>query len=487
MAKLQLFVGVGVPLVATACANGGGSDPVAGANVPTEVVACRARVDSPFQFAEIALRDARNLGTARVGDRTGTERAVRLHPDGATIAFARERTANDPDSRELFVSSIDGSRAETRLSSNSVLDDEPCWSPDGTRILFASARGGTKSLWLADAATGDAAPFVVAATGTTENEPDWARSTDRVVWSHRDAAGHHVLWIAQGNGAGAVPLTDGGATAGADTGDHMPAFSPDGSTVAFVRRTTPFTATLCTVVVASGAVSTLVTPIGDVALPRFAPANDRLWFGIAEPGAGRATMRLATVATAGGTAALVWPDERWSLEGFDLVPALAPAPVAAAPVALDVQSANVQIAAGSAAFGNRSQLQSADGDEFVVVTETLDGREVAGINVRFTLPIAAATDVLELRIRAVARSTRAGGDSVLRMSIYNPVDERFDTAFETPAATTARTMTFATSSLRHVTAQRELRVTVIADVAPGAAAELHIDEVAVDLVARSGP
>jgi hypothetical protein len=47
-------------------------------------------------------------------------------------------------------------------------------------------------------------------------------------------------------------------------------------------------------------------------------------------------------------------------------------------------------------------------------------------------------------------------------------------------------MTFSTSSLRHVTRQRELRVTVIADIAPGERSELRVDLVEVVLVARDG-
>jgi ribosomal protein S3AE len=55
-----------------------------------------------------------------------------------------------------------------------------------------------------------------------------------------------------------------------------------------------------------------------------------------------------------------------------------------------------------------------------------------------------------------------------------------------PASTSLQTMTFSTSSLRHVTRQRELRVTVIADIAPGERSELRVDLVEVVLVARDG-
>jgi hypothetical protein len=73
------------------------------------------------------------------------------------------------------------------------------------------------------------------------------------------------------------------------------------------------------------------------------------------------------------------------------------------------------------------------------------------------------------------------------MSIYNPVDARFDTVVELPPPSTdPQELTFRTSSLRHVSAERQLRFTVIADLEDGDAAELWIDFIGVEVIAR-GP
>lgn len=475
-------------LLGAACGGGSSSTPIGSGGQPPELLACRARIDNPHGFAEIALRTAQNLGNGRVADRAGRERHARLHPDGNTVVFARERTAGEPQSRELFTSTLDGSRGELRLTLDTALDDEPCWSPAGESILFASERAGSRALWLCAADGSNVRQFLSPPPGGSDGEPDWCRATNRVAWSRRDGNGHHSLWLVHGDGTGIVQLTDGGSAQGPDRGDHHPAFSPDGSVVAFARRTGSDAASLCAAAVATGAVTVLHAGPGEADLPRFCPAGDRILFGLAEPRLGRGTLRLAMLPAGGGEPVLLWPDERWRLEGVDALPALPAAPAAAAPVPLDVTGATIQIAAGNGQYGARAQLAAADGDEFTVLTETSGGHEIAGINCRFDLPVAAAEHVLELRVRAVARVGRTGGDTALRMSVYNPVDERFDTAVELlPLDTAPHTLGFRTASLRHVTRERQFRVTVVGEIAAGARSELRVDLVEVVLVARASP
>ena len=67
-----------------------------------------------MSYTEISLRSEQNLGTGRIADRAGLERRVRLHPDGVTVVFARQRQAGKPESRELFTSTLDGSAGERR-------------------------------------------------------------------------------------------------------------------------------------------------------------------------------------------------------------------------------------------------------------------------------------------------------------------------------------------------------------------------------------
>lgn len=475
-------------LLLTACGSGGGGGASAlGLNGPPEMLVCRARGDDLHRFAEVALRSTRNLGTARVGDRTGRESNARLHPDGVRVVFARQRFNDDPDSRELYVSTIDGSAAELRLTQNSARDDEPVWSPNGDNLIFTSEENGNAGLWISTDRGQDAQPFLPTPTGFADGQADWSVANNRVVFSRRDTTGRHVLWLVNGSGFGEIPLTDGGAAVGTGNGDLQPAFSPDGATIAFVRRFGEQMATLCLADAVSGAVTVLYAAAGELGYPRLSPTGERVWFGLAEPDSGRQSLRLAHLPIAGGPPTLSWPDERWQLYGLDFLPD-APAPEAAdTAVRLNVEEATIQLAVASNAFGATEQLSDDDDFEYYLSTATSNDREVAGLNCRFNLPVTEPEDVLEVQVRCVVRASRVGGESVFRISLRNLTDNRYDTVVElTPTSTGEHTMEFRTSSLRHVASEKELQFNVIADIDEGDRVDFWIDMVEVVIVPRVG-
>ncbi|MFN3244397.1 MAG: TolB family protein [Planctomycetota bacterium] len=468
-----------------ACGGGGGGGTALAIEGPPALLVSRARVDSPHRFAELALRSYRNLGTGRVADRTGFESRPALHPDGARVVFARERQNDQPSSRELFVSSIDGSSGELRLSNNGARDDHPVWSPDGSRVLFVSERDGEPQLWTCTDTGADAQPFVPVPMGFADGEPDWSAASDQVVFSRADQDGRHTLYLASGGGFGEVQLTDGGATVGSGNGDRQPAFSPDGAQIVFVRRTSEQLASLCVVDVASGVVTVRLAPDGEVAWPRFDPQQDRLWFGLAEPGAGRQTLRLAHAPGTAGEPTLLWPDERWIYGGLAFLPDQPAAETAGTPQRLDITAANIVIVLASGAFGALSQIEDDDGNEYYLRTTASGGRQIAGINCRVSLPVEQPEHVFEVRVRAQARVSRVDGEPVLRMSVRNLADNRYDTAIEfTPTSTTEQEVTFRTSSLRHVSKEGDFQFTVIADLEDGDPADFWLDLVEVELVPR---
>ncbi|MCR9245295.1 MAG: hypothetical protein NXI31_09705 [bacterium] len=475
--------------LATACGGGGGGgSPLGGVTIVPDMLVCRSRVDKRLGFTEMALRTAQNLGTARIADRNGIERRARIHPDGNLVVFARERTLDDPQSRELFVATIDGSEPEQRLTVNTGLDDEPCWSPTGDAILFTSDRGGTPALWLMDPDGKNPREFLTPLTGASHGAADWHGPSDRVVYSRRDASGVHTLWLVNGDGTGQTQLTTAPLITAAGEGDREPAFAPDGESVVFVRR-------------GGGRhnlrlvdLPTLVETLrfetaGELRLPRFSPTAERIYCGLAEPELGRSGARLAFFAPGVLAPILVWPDERYDLEGLDFLPTMPVWERGDAPMTLPLDEAEIEIAWGSFGFGALSQLEFEDGSAYALRTRRTANSEVAGVTCTYALPIDDGLDVLGYRIRASARVSRTGGESALRISLYNPVDGRFDTAVEVEPATTTEfeTLLFEAASLRHVSRERTIRFNVIAEIERGDPAELYLDFVEVVVTTRPKP
>src|SRR5918996_1653188 len=95
-------------------------------------------------------------------------------PDGTKIAFNTDRdsTGEDFENQEVYVmNAADGSN-QTRLTYNDVLDAGPSWSPDGTKIAFASAKDGNLEIYLMNAADGSGQTRLTNNTAA-DAEPAW--------------------------------------------------------------------------------------------------------------------------------------------------------------------------------------------------------------------------------------------------------------------------------------------------------------------------
>lgn len=57
----------------------------------------------------------------------------KISPDGTQIAYLSNRDGN----QEVYVMNLDGSK-QTRLTKNRILDGDPAWSTDGSKVFFTS-------------------------------------------------------------------------------------------------------------------------------------------------------------------------------------------------------------------------------------------------------------------------------------------------------------------------------------------------------------
>jgi TolB protein len=90
-------------------------------------------------------------------------------PDGSKIAFASYRTGN----LEIYAMNADGTGV-IRLTNDPADDLYPAWSPDGSRIAFTSFRSGVGSIHLMRP---DGSGVVVLASGATgeSHQASWKR------------------------------------------------------------------------------------------------------------------------------------------------------------------------------------------------------------------------------------------------------------------------------------------------------------------------
>jgi len=74
----------------------------------------------------------------------GADFDVDVAPDAKWVVFSSTRHTAHPD---LYLKTVDG-RAVTQLTSDPAADVQPCFSPDGQSVAFASDRSGNWDLWI---------------------------------------------------------------------------------------------------------------------------------------------------------------------------------------------------------------------------------------------------------------------------------------------------------------------------------------------------
>jgi Tol biopolymer transport system component len=153
-------------------------------------------------------------------------------PDGSMVAYT------DPDSEgrlRLYVAASDGSGAHA-ITPPSLRPDSPSWSPDGARIVFSAASGGVSDIYVASPAGDELEQLTSQRANGVDGAymPAWSPrgSTIAYVWIQYDGASQterQTIAVIEAAGGAAETLTQGPL-------DESPAWSPDGEHLAFVRK-----------------------------------------------------------------------------------------------------------------------------------------------------------------------------------------------------------------------------------------------------------
>ena len=154
----------------------------------------------------------------------------RWAPDGSQIAFQTRRDGNT----EIYVMDSDGAN-ETRLTFSAAADFSPAWSPDGTQIAFISDRDGNLEIHVMNADGTDTRRLTVDQdVPWPDLTPAWSPDGSLIAFaSDRDSPfpfahwGVREIYTMTPEGQDITRLTDNLCD------DAGPAWSPDGSRIAF--------------------------------------------------------------------------------------------------------------------------------------------------------------------------------------------------------------------------------------------------------------
>jgi TolB protein len=139
-------------------------------------------------------------------------------PDGSRLAFTSVRDGNS----DIYVMNADGSNV-VRLTNDPNPDDRPAWSPDGTRIAFVSTRAGNADIFVMNADGSGVTRLT--SSDSSDTDPAWSPDGRRMAFTST-RSGRAEVYVMDATGAGATKITlDGG---------RQPAWSPDGNSLAFV-------------------------------------------------------------------------------------------------------------------------------------------------------------------------------------------------------------------------------------------------------------
>ncbi|HYU38275.1 MAG TPA: tetratricopeptide repeat protein, partial [Acidimicrobiia bacterium] len=148
-------------------------------------------------------------------------------PDGTRIAF---QSYVQPD---IYVINVDGTGLRN-LTNHPARDLQPAWSPDGSRIAFLSNRDGRPEVYVMNAdGTGPVRLTVNAqsseGTPRWNPSPAWSPDGTKIAFAS-DRDGDVEIYVMNADGTGLVRLTFNPGE------DGEPSWSPDGRRIAFHRR-----------------------------------------------------------------------------------------------------------------------------------------------------------------------------------------------------------------------------------------------------------
>jgi len=160
----------------------------------------------------------------RLTDHPATDGLPRWTPDGGSVLFTSERSGN----WQIWEVPAEGGEAR-RVRTNPHTEWQVDLSPDGSRLAFLSDREGPEYLWVLNRPSGQVRALVKHGRSSILGNPDWSPDGTRIVFSSNWRVGHQIYVVDAASG-------ETRRLSGILRGACEPRFAPDGRKVVYVSR-----------------------------------------------------------------------------------------------------------------------------------------------------------------------------------------------------------------------------------------------------------
>jgi Tol biopolymer transport system component len=238
--------------------------------------------------AEIFTAHADGTEWIRLTNNTGADMAPHWSPDGTRIAWASTREG----AREIWVMNADGSgqRQVTSLNASAFMPD---WSPDGTRLVFQARRGSIDEnawdIWVVNA---DGSGLQRLTSAASQVDPRWSPDGRQIAVRWMESSSDGSCRCLGSNPVCACPsriallaVADGSVQQlpRVGTSDFAPAWSPDGRHIVFASYRSEGPGMPSSRIMIMNADGTRARPVSNDGLlddwyPSWSVATDRIYF-----------------------------------------------------------------------------------------------------------------------------------------------------------------------------------------------------------------